>query len=152
MNYTKHYRNCPKEKGSSVAYQVLQIRTKNNLHFCNTSLFKVLFLNNYDDNMRTFPLLFLMYITVCSHLKMIIPYKICASPIMLSFSPNIYGELPQNHSTLFLYSVVEWNFVLFSMFIFGLENKLSFVNKLKHKNFVFSLRYESKRVRLKFCM
>ena len=103
MNYTKHYRNCPKEKGSSVAYQVLQIRTKNNfMPFCNTSLFKVLFLNNYDDNMRIFPLLFLIYTTVCSHLTMIIPYKIRARPIMLSFSPNIYEELPQNHSTLFL--------------------------------------------------
>ena len=29
MNYTKHYRNCPKEKGSFVAYQVLQMATVN---------------------------------------------------------------------------------------------------------------------------
>ena len=43
---------------------------------------------------------------------------------------------------------MDQNFVLFSVLVFGLEKKPSFVNKVKDTN-VSSMRYESKIVRLK---
>ena len=54
-----------------------------------------------------------------------------------------------NHSTLFFQCLVEQSFVLLSTFVFGLENNPSYVNKMKNK-YVFSMRYESKIVILKF--
>ena len=111
--YTKHYRSYPEAKGSSAAYEVLH-RTENDfMHFCCTSyISKYLFLTVMMMRMIIFS--FFPHIHNCmfpfcddSSIVGLAYAKLYASPIMSLFPPNIYKELTQNHSTLFLQCLVE---------------------------------------------